>query len=207
MFDHGLSDCLFQASFLNLLLHYYSKDLLSILCHYFYFSLLQPVHCLSVPHTVPSLHSMSLFLLLSATACPLSVSTSHCTVSQFYVTISTSLCYSLSTLCQYVTLTVSEFRVTIPTSLCYSLSTVSQYVTLYRISILCHYSHFSLLQPVHCLSVRHTDRLSILYHYSHFSLLQPVHCLSVRHIQSADCLHTPHYSIVVISSVASVLPI
>jgi len=89
---------------------------LSIPCRCSQFCLLQPVHCLSVHYTVPSLNSVSLFLLLSATACPLSLSTSHCTVSQFYITIPTSLCYSLSTVCPYVTfnlLTVATHLITL----------------------------------------------------------------------------------------------
>ena len=38
----------------------------------------------------------------------------------------------------------------------YSLSTVCQYLTLYRLLILCHYAHCYILQSVHCLSVPHT---------------------------------------------------
>jgi len=99
-------------------------------CHYVHCCLLQSVHCLSVPHTVPSVGSMPLCPLLSPTVCPLSVSTSHCTVPWFCATISTAVFYSLSTVCQYL--------------------------TLYRSLVLCHYVHCCLLQSVHCLSVPHT---------------------------------------------------
>jgi len=103
---------------------------LLVLCHYVHCCLLQSVHCLSVPHTLQSVGSVSLCPLLSSTVCPLSVSTSHCTVCWFRVTMSTAVFYSLSTVCQYL--------------------------TLYRLWVLCHYVHCGLLQPVHCLSVPHT---------------------------------------------------
>ena len=38
----------------------------------------------------------------------------------------------------------------------YSLSTVCEYLTLYRLLFLCHYVHCCLPQSVHCLSVLHT---------------------------------------------------
>ena len=53
---------------------------LLVLCHYVHCCLLDSVHCLSVAHTVPSVSSVSLCPLLSSLVCPLSVSTSHCTV-------------------------------------------------------------------------------------------------------------------------------
>jgi len=115
---------------------------LLVLCHYIYCFLLQPVHCLSVPHTVPSVGFVSLYLLLSTSVCPLSVSTSHCTVCWFCDTMSTASYYSLSTVCQYLTL--------------YRLCTIFLYLTLYRLLVLCHYVYCSLLQPVHCLSLPHT---------------------------------------------------
>jgi len=43
MFDHFLSGCLLRVSFLDLLFRYYRTDRLLILCHYFHFSLLNPV--------------------------------------------------------------------------------------------------------------------------------------------------------------------
>ena len=84
---------------------------------------------LSVPHTVPSVRSVSLCPLLSSTVCPLSVSTSHCTVCWFYVTMSTAVLYSLSSVCHYP--------------------------TLYRLLVLCHYVDCCRLQSLQCLPVRH----------------------------------------------------
>jgi hypothetical protein len=92
--------------------------------------LLQSVHCLSVPHTIPSVGSVLLCPLLPSTFCPLSVSTSHCTVCWLCVTVSTAAFYSLPTVCQYL--------------------------TLHRLLILCHYVHCYIIQSVHCLSVPHT---------------------------------------------------
>jgi len=100
------------------------------LCHYVHCCLLQPVRCLSVPYTLPSVGSVSLCPLLSSTVSPLSVSTLHSTVCWFCITASTAVFYSLSIVCQYI--------------------------TLYRLLVLCHYVYCCLLQPVHCLSVPHT---------------------------------------------------
>jgi hypothetical protein len=77
---------------------------LLLLCHYAHCCLLQSLHWLSVPHTVPSVASVSLCPLLYSTVSPLIVSTSHCTVCCFCVTMSTAVFYSLSTDCQYLTL-------------------------------------------------------------------------------------------------------
>jgi len=60
---------------------------LLILCHYVHCCLLQSVHCLSVPHTVPPVGSVSLFPLLPSTVRPVSVGTSHITVCNFFVTV------------------------------------------------------------------------------------------------------------------------
>jgi hypothetical protein len=98
-------------------------------CHCVHYCLLQSVHSLSVPHTVPSVGSVSLCPILPSTLCPLSVSTSHCTACWFCATMSTTVFYSLFTFCQYL--------------------------TLYRLLVLCHYVHYCLLQSVHCLSVPH----------------------------------------------------
>jgi len=68
-----------------------------VLCHCVHCCLLQSVPCLSVPHSVPSVCSVSLCPLLSTTVCPLSVRTSLCTFSLLCVTVSTSLFYSQST--------------------------------------------------------------------------------------------------------------
>jgi hypothetical protein len=181
---------------------------LLVLCLYVHCCLLQSVYCLSVPHTVPPVGSVSLYPQLTSTVCLLSVSTSHWTVCWFCVTMSIAVFYSLSTVCHYL--------------------------TLYRLLVLCHYIHCYLLQSVHWLSVCHTVpsvgsvslcpllsstvcplsvstphstvcwfcvamstavfcslstdcqyltlyRLLVLYPYAHFCLLQSVHCLSVPH--------------------------
>jgi len=90
---------------------------------------LKSVHCLSVPHTVQSVGSVSLCPLLSSKVCPQSVNNSQCTVFWFRVTMSTSVFYSLSNVCQYL--------------------------TLYSLLVLCHYVHCCFIQSVHCLSVPH----------------------------------------------------
>ena len=130
-------------------------------------NLVQPAHCLSVPHTLPSIGSVSLSLLLSSTVCPLSVSTSQCTVFWFCVTVSTDAFHSLFNVSQYLTM----YRLFRSVSLCPLLlttvcplsvstsvppSTVWQFLTKYRLLVLCHYVHCRLLQFVHCLSVPHT---------------------------------------------------
>jgi len=101
---------------------------LLVVCHYALYCLLKSVHCLSVPYTLLSLGSVSLYPLLSTTVCqlsvclsehhtvstvcsfcvsvsttvhPLSVSTSHCWLC---VTLSTTVFYSQSSVCQYLTL-------------------------------------------------------------------------------------------------------
>ena len=61
-----------------------------VLCHYAKCCLPHSVHSVSVPHTVPSVGSLSLCLLLSSKVCPLSVSSSHCTLCWFSVTMSTA---------------------------------------------------------------------------------------------------------------------
>jgi len=100
-----------------------------VLCHYDHCCLLQSFQFLSVPHAVQSVGSFSLCPLLSSTVCPLSVSTSRCTVCWFFFTMSTAVFYSLSTVCQYL--------------------------TLYSLLVLCHYVHYCLLHSFHCLSVPH----------------------------------------------------
>jgi hypothetical protein len=203
---------------------------LLVLCHHVHCSLLHSVHCLSVPHTVPSIGSVPLCPLQSSTFCPLSVSTSHCTVCWFCVTMSTAVFYILTTVCQYL--------------------------TLYRLLVLCHYVHCSLLHSVQCLSIPHTVpsigsvslcplqsstlcplsvstspcivywfcvtmstvvfyslptacqyltlyRLLVLCHYVHCSFLQSVHCLSVPHNPYADLHQTAGYPAAVTPSAAS----
>jgi len=53
---------------------------LLILCLYNNCRLLQSARCLLVPRTVPSVGSVSLCPLLSSSVCPLSASTSHCSL-------------------------------------------------------------------------------------------------------------------------------
>jgi hypothetical protein len=115
---------------LSTLCQYLTLYRLLVLCHYVNCTLIQSVHCLSVPYNAPSEGSVSLCQELSSIACPLTVSTSHCTVGWFCDTISNSVFYSLSTVCQYL--------------------------TLYSLLVLCHYVHCCLLHSVHCLSVHPT---------------------------------------------------
>jgi hypothetical protein len=68
---------------LSIVCQYFTVYSLFVPCHYVHSCLLQSVHCLSVPHAVPSVGSVSLCPLLSSTVCPLSVSTSRCTVCWF----------------------------------------------------------------------------------------------------------------------------
>jgi hypothetical protein len=119
---------------------------LLVLCHYVHCCLLQSVHCLSVPHTIPSVGSVSLCPLLSSTVCPMSVSTLQCTVCWFCVTMSTAV---------------------------YSLSTVCQYLRVYRLLVLCHYVHCCLLQSVHCLSAPHTPYADRRHTTSYHAALTP----------------------------------
>jgi len=101
---------------LSTLCQYLTMYCLLVLCHCVHCCLLQSVHCLSGPHTLESVGSVSLCPLLSSTVCPLSVSTSHFTVCWFCVAISAAVFYSLSTVCQYVTfhlLTVVRLLITL----------------------------------------------------------------------------------------------
>ena len=110
---------------LSNLCQYLTMYCLSVTCHSLHWCLVQSANCLSVPHTVPSVDSVSLSPLVSCTVCPLSVSTSHCTVCRFRVTLSNGILYSLSTVCQGL--------------------------TLYRLSVPCHSLHWCLVQSVHWL--------------------------------------------------------
>ena len=96
---------------------------------------------------------------------PLSVSTSHCIVCFICVTMSTATFYSLSTVCQYL--------------------------TLYRLFVPCHNVNCCLLESVHCLSVPHN--LQTVHCLSVPLTLHSVHCLSVSHtLHSVHCLSVPH---------------
>jgi len=89
---------------LSTVCQYHTLYSLLFLCHYVRCCLLQSVHCLSEPHTVLTVGSVSPCPLLPSTVCPLSVSTSHCTVCWFCVSMSTVTFYSMSTISQYLTL-------------------------------------------------------------------------------------------------------
>jgi hypothetical protein len=167
---------------LSTVCQYFTLHRLLVLCHYVHCCLLQSVHYLSVLHTAPSFGSVSLCPLLPSIVCPLSASTSHCTVCWFchYVHSclrksvhclsilhivpsvgSVSLCaLQTSTACQQSVNTshcnVLWFCGTMTTAVFYCLSTVCQYLTLYRLLVLCHYDHCCLLESVHCMSVLHT---------------------------------------------------
>jgi hypothetical protein len=128
--------CLLQSAQCLSVLNMYRQFVLRLYVHC---CLLQSIHCLSGPHNVlsfcsvspftllkdcpqsvsnknvPPVASVSLCPLLSSTVCLKSVSTSHCTVCCFCVTMSTAVFYCLSKVCQYF--------------------------TLYRFLILCHYVH------------------------------------------------------------------
>jgi len=123
---HCVHCCLLQSDSC----HHLTMYRLLVLFQYVHCCLLGTVHSLSVPHTVPSVGSVSLCPLLPSTVCPLSDDTTHCTVCRFCVSVSTAAFHSLSTVCQYL--------------------------TLYRLLVLCHCVHCCLLQSVHCLSVPHT---------------------------------------------------
>jgi hypothetical protein len=85
------------------------------------------VHCcllLSVSISPCSaLGSVSLCTLMCSTFCPLSDSTTHCTVPWFCATVSTAVFHSHFTVCRDL--------------------------TMYRALILCHYVHCCLLHSVH----------------------------------------------------------
>jgi len=102
---------------------------LLILCQCVHCCLLHSANCLSVPHTVPSVDSVSVCPLLPSTVCPRSPSTSQCTVCWSCVTVFTAVFYIQPTVCQYL--------------------------TLYRLLILYQYVHYCLLQSVHGLPVPH----------------------------------------------------
>jgi hypothetical protein len=188
---------------------YFTLYRLLVLCHCVHYCLLQSVHSLSIPDTVPSF------------GC---------------VTISTAVFSSLSTVCQYLTLyrllvlchcvqcclvqSVSTRRytfcwfVTLFTAVICSLSTVCQYLTLYLLLVLCHYVQCCLLQSLHSLYLTLYDcwywvtmstavysSLSTVCHYLH--TIPSVHCLLVPHTPYVDRHHTAGYHAAVTPSAAS----
>jgi len=82
-------------------------------CLSVHFCVPQSVHCLSVPHTVPSFEFVALCPLLSSTAYPWSLIISHLNFFGFCFTISTVVLYSLSTVCQYHFLTLTRLLITL----------------------------------------------------------------------------------------------
>jgi hypothetical protein len=107
--------------------------------------------------------------LLSSTVCPLSVSTSHCTVLCHYV----HCCLLQSVHCLSVPHIVL-FCVIMYTAVFYSLSTVCQYLTLH-----CSVSLCSLLPSRVCPLPVSTSHCTVLWEYVHRCLLYSVHCLPV----------------------------
>jgi len=65
---------------LSTVCQYITKYRLFVLCQYVLCCLLQSLHCLSVPHNVPSVRPISLSPLLSSIDSPMSVSMPYCTV-------------------------------------------------------------------------------------------------------------------------------
>ena len=116
-FSVTVSTAVFQS--LSNVCQYLTRYLLLVLCQYVHCCLLKSLQCLSLPHIVPTLGSLSLFPQLSSIVCPMSVSTFNCKVHWFCFTVSTDIFYSTST--------------------------VFQYITLYRLLVLCHYVHSCLL--------------------------------------------------------------
>jgi hypothetical protein len=170
--------------------------------------LLYPVHCPPVPHTLLSLISVSLCPILPSTVCPLSVSTAHCTVSWFCVTMSTFVLYILFTVCQDLTLytlssvsicpmllstvcplsvrtshnSFSYVSVTMSNAAFYSLSKFCQYLTLCHFVVLCHYVPAAFYSPSTVCQYLTLYLFLFLCHYVHCYLLQSVHCQRVLHI-------------------------
>jgi len=80
---------------LSTVCQYLTTYRLFFLCVYVHCCLLQPLQRLSVPHNMLSVLSLSLCPLLYSTVSPLSVSTPHCTVCWFCVTMSTGFLLSV----------------------------------------------------------------------------------------------------------------
>ena len=77
---------------------------LLVLCHYVHWCLVKSVNCLSISHIVQSVGSVSQRPQVICTAYPLSVTASQGVVCWFCVTTSTDVLYSMSIVCQYLTL-------------------------------------------------------------------------------------------------------
>lgn len=134
--------------------YYFTQCRLKFMCHYVHYCPLHSFHCLSVPHTAPSVGSVSLPSMLSSEFCPISVITSHVTVCWFCVSISTDAFKHLSTVCHHVTM--------------YPLLSLWQSI------------NRCFLESVHCLSGPHIKRYVGFFHYNHCCLLYSFHCLSLH---------------------------
>jgi hypothetical protein len=102
VFSVTLSTAAFYS--LPALCHYLILYVLLFLRHNVRWCLLPSVHCLSIPHTVPSVGFVWLYPLLTSKVDPLSLNTSHCTLGCFVVTLSTAVFYIISNICQYITM-------------------------------------------------------------------------------------------------------
>ena len=112
-------------------------------------------HCLSVPHTVPFVGSVSLFHCFFSRVCLPSVSTSHCTVSLVlfhYVNCFLLLSFHGMSVPHTVPSVGSVSLCPLLSSYVCPLSVSCQH----RFLFLCHYGQCCLLQPLPCLSVIHT---------------------------------------------------
>jgi len=142
---------------LSIVSRYLTMYRLMGLCHYVHSCLLQSVLCLSVPHNLPSVGSVSL--------CPLIFRQSvHCLSVPHTVPSdgSVSLCPLLSS----------------P-----GLSTVPQYLIRYLLLVLCHCVHCCLLQSLQCLSI--PQNVPSVSSVSLYSLLSSTVCplsLSSSHL-------------------------
>jgi len=157
---------------------YLSLYNLLVPCHYVHCCLINSVHCMSVPHTVQVLDSVSVCTLLSSKLSPLSVSTSHYTVYCPCDTFSISILYSLATACLYLTL--YGLLVLFLYVFCSHLQSVHSLSALHILPSVCSVSLCSLLYSTVCsLSVRnlHYSFFFILCLCVHCCLLQCVQCL------------------------------
>jgi len=160
---------------------------ISVLC--VHRRLLQSLYSLSVLHRVPTVCSVSPCPLLSSQACPLSVSTSQCTIRWFCITMSTLVFYTLFTVCQYL--------------------------TLYRPLVLCQYVQCCLLQSVQYLSIPHMissvfcvlpcsllssplSPLSVITRHCTFCLLSIIMSTTRFYILSTVCQYLTPYRLFVL---------
>jgi len=148
---------------------------------------------------VTSVGSLSLWPMPCSTVCPLSISTSHCTICWFCAhsclyslpTVSNSHCnvswfwvhcyllqplHCLQNLAQFL----CWFCVTVSSAVFCSLSTVRKYLTLYRPLVLC-----PLLSSTVCPLAVSTSHCTVCWFCVHCCLPESVHCLSVPNTVSS----------------------